>query len=170
SPAGTVAAAIGNEEIGSTRVTGVESQRVVALPPPDAQVASATKGSTAAGAPASRLITDDSLARGPPAADGSLTEASRQNLRSDSSSSEPSSDDASGAGLLSLSEHDLRDIARAAIEYWSSLDLDPVLLDRLHDISFVISDLDGQTLGQAEGLLIRIDPTAAGRGWFVDET
>ena len=40
---------------------------------------------------------------------------------------------------------------------------------RLGRVRFEIADLPGNVLAQARGDLIRLDASAAGRGWFVDE-
>jgi hypothetical protein len=44
------------------------------------------------------------------------------------------------------------------------------LIDRLQQVQFVITDLDGPDLGQATSDTIYIDADAVGYGWFVDRT
>ena len=74
------------------------------------------------------------------------------------------------AGTPALSQTDLQPIVSEAIARWTSAGLDAATLAKLTQVQFVISDLPGSYLGEAEANLIYIDSNAAGYGWFVDPT
>ena len=69
-----------------------------------------------------------------------------------------------------LSQTDLQPIVSEAIARWTSAGLDAATLAKLAQVQFVISDLPGSYLGEAEANQIYIDSNAAGYGWFVDPT
>jgi hypothetical protein len=77
---------------------------------------------------------------------------------------------ASATGGATLTDSQLQPIVKAAIARWTSAGLDAAAIQRLTQVQFVISDLPGSYLGEAEGNRITIDPSAAGNGWFVDTT
>ena len=117
-----------------TQVVGyVEAHHVVAGPPADTRSESGILNAVESGTAGSRLILDDSLARGPPAGDDSPADGSRENQHGAPGSIEPSSGTNPEAGLLSLQERDLHKIVQAAINLWRSLGLSAELLDRCHE-------------------------------------
>ena len=70
-----------------------------------------------------------------------------------------------------LTYDELAPIVGAAIDRLiESLILDESDSALLDEISFEITELSDLTLGQATGTTVLIDITAAGYGWFVDET
>jgi hypothetical protein len=77
---------------------------------------------------------------------------------------------APATGSATLTGSQLQPIVNAAIARWTSAGLDAATLQKLTQVQFVISDLPGSYLGEAEGNRITIDPSAAGNGWFVDTT
>jgi hypothetical protein len=65
----------------------------------------------------------------------------------------------------------LAPIVEEAIDRWAeSLLIDEGTLSLLEEVSFVIADLPGLTLGQAIGDTVLVDIDAAGYGWFIDAT
>jgi len=64
----------------------------------------------------------------------------------------------------------LQPIIAAAIARWSAAGLDAATIQKLTQVQFVIGDLPGSYLGEADGNRIYIDSNAAGHGWFVDST
>ena len=77
---------------------------------------------------------------------------------------------AASANVSALTQADLRPIVSAAIARWTNAGVDAAAVAKLTQAQFVISDLPGSYLGEAEGNLIYIDGNAAGYGWFVDPT
>ena len=69
-----------------------------------------------------------------------------------------------------VAQSDLRPIVNEAIALWSQAGLDAVTLQKLRQARFVISDLGGAQLGEAEKNVIYLDANAAGNGWFIDPT
>jgi hypothetical protein len=69
-----------------------------------------------------------------------------------------------------LTQDALQPIVNAAIARWTSVGMDAETVAKLRQVQFVIGDLPGSTLGEADGSLIRLDANAAGNGWFVDPT
>ena len=69
-----------------------------------------------------------------------------------------------------MSQADLQPIVSEAIARWTSAGLDAATLAKLTQVQFVIADLPGSYLGEAEANRIYIDSNAAGYGWFVDPT
>ncbi|HEX8198869.1 MAG TPA: hypothetical protein VF590_00135, partial [Isosphaeraceae bacterium] len=67
-----------------------------------------------------------------------------------------------------LSTDGLRRIGDAAILRW--LAIRPEAAELLAGVTFEVADLPGTGLGLAIADTIRIDPTAAGFGWFIDAT
>jgi Ca2+-binding RTX toxin-like protein len=61
----------------------------------------------------------------------------------------------------------LRPIVKEAMRRWVAAGVDPA---GLRGLTVRIADLPGAELGETVGRDIRIDPTAAGWGWFVDKT
>ena len=74
------------------------------------------------------------------------------------------------ADAATLSPSDLQPIVAEAIARWAAAGLDAATLAKLSQVHFVISDLPGSDLGQADGTLVYLDSNAAGHGWFVDAT
>ena len=72
--------------------------------------------------------------------------------------------------VASLTQSDLQPIVDEAIARWAAAGLDAATVARLTQVQFVISDLPGSYLGEAEGNLVYLDSNAAGHGWFVDPT
>jgi hypothetical protein len=73
-------------------------------------------------------------------------------------------------GSASLTDSQLQPIISEAIARWTSNGLDAAALAKLAQVRFVIRDLPGSYLGEADGNRITIDTNAAGNGWFVDST
>jgi hypothetical protein len=69
-----------------------------------------------------------------------------------------------------LTQADLQPIIREAIARWSSAGLNASTLAKLSQVQFVIGDLSGSYLGEADGNHVYLDRNAAGYGWFVDST
>ena len=157
-------------EIAIQIVGYVETHHVVTGPYSDTRIESGNQSVFESATAGSRMILDDSLARGPPGVDGSPADESREDEHGAPGSTEPTSGANSEAGFLLLQERDLQQIALAAFNLWRSLGLDAALLDRLSAIRFEISDLSGSAVGWTDGLKIVLDRSAAGRGWFVDAT
>jgi hypothetical protein len=72
-----------------------------------------------------------------------------------------------GLAVPTLTAAQLQPIFREAVRRWLAAGADAASLRRL---TFLISDLPGQEIGETIGTTIRIDQTAAGWGWFVDPT
>ena len=72
--------------------------------------------------------------------------------------------------VASLTQSDLRPIVAEAIARWAAAGLDASTVARLTQVHFVISDLPGSYLGEADGSLVYLDSNAAGHGWFIDPT
>jgi hypothetical protein len=66
-----------------------------------------------------------------------------------------------------LTAAELQPIYREAVRRWLAAGADSAVLRRLR---IAIADLPDGMLGDTTGRTIRIDPTAAGWGWFVDPT
>jgi PKD repeat protein len=82
-------------------------------------------------------------------------------------------DDSSVGGGLSgsiISTSDVEDLLPAALEWWRTQGIDPVLLQPLAHVEMVIDDFSDAGLAWAMPGVITIDRDAAGRGWFVDPT
>jgi hypothetical protein len=82
---------------------------------------------------------------------------------------------AGGAAVASpntpvLTQDELPPIVNAAITRWTSAGLDATAAEKLRQVQFVIGDLPGSGLGEADGNVIHLDANAAGNGWFVDAT
>ncbi|MBL9151784.1 MAG: autotransporter-associated beta strand repeat-containing protein, partial [Verrucomicrobiales bacterium] len=69
-----------------------------------------------------------------------------------------------------LTQTELSAIAAEATARWTSTGLSADQLAALGQINYQISNLPGNTLGQAQGLSIVVDLDAANRGWFIDAT
>ena len=74
------------------------------------------------------------------------------------------------AGITSLTQSQLQPIIREAIARWAAAGLDAATIQKLAQVQFVVADLSGSYLGEAEGSRIYLDTDAAGHGWFVDST
>ena len=61
-------------------------------------------------------------------------------------------------------------VLQEAVRIWSAAGVPAGLADRLTNIRVEIAELAGGAIGQAAGLTITLDGTAAGRSWFVDPT
>lgn len=66
-----------------------------------------------------------------------------------------------------LTNGDLRSQSAMATRYWVGQGISP---SSLRGLEFVVADLGGTTLAQADGNVITIDDDAAGHGWFIDRT
>ena len=76
-----------------------------------------------------------------------------------------------GGAQTALREEELTPIFDAAIRRWIETGmLGAAGLERLDDVRFEIADLPDLTLGLAIDDTIWIDTTAAGHGWFIDDT
>ena len=74
----------------------------------------------------------------------------------------------SGVGVVPLDKTEVEALADAAMARWAELlGYRPDVFDELR---FVVVDLAGLELARIEGDVIYIDATAAGHGWFVDDT
>ncbi len=69
-----------------------------------------------------------------------------------------------------LTEAQLAPVVEAAFNRLSAAGVNQADLDQLRTIQFVITDLNGAVLGLETPGVIKIDPTAAGLGYFVDST
>ena len=65
---------------------------------------------------------------------------------------------------------DLKPVVSEAIARWAGAGLNAATPQKLTQLPFVIGDLPGSSLGEAEGNRISLDTNAAGSGWFVDLT
>jgi predicted Zn-dependent protease len=74
------------------------------------------------------------------------------------------------ANVSTLTQAELQPIVSEAIARWTNAGLDATAVAKLTQAQFVISDLPGSYLGEADGDVIYIDGNAAGHGWFVDPT
>ena len=74
-----------------------------------------------------------------------------------------------GDGLLPTSA-DVDGLLAEAIRRWAAVIEDPQVLNRLVGVTVRLTDLPDMMLGFTEGQTIWIDSTAAGHGWFVDQT
>ncbi|MEB3339669.1 matrixin family metalloprotease [Okeania sp.] len=70
----------------------------------------------------------------------------------------------------SLEVGDISKIAEEAIDKWSETELGRSLPVNWDEVVFQVADLPGAILGQVERNKVIIDSTAAGYGWFIDET
>jgi hypothetical protein len=77
---------------------------------------------------------------------------------------------ASSPNVPVLTPTDLRPIVDEAIARWASAGLDAATVARLTQIEFILADLPGAYLGEAEGNRIYLDRDAANHGWFIDPT
>ena len=116
---------------------------------------------------------------GAPAASEDLGEgtAGSANDESQASAQDATGDNGSGgnsevAGLngTALTQEDLSPLIDEAVNRWVATGLSQEQIETLGQITYQIQDLDGNALGASEGLVITIDPHAAGQGWFIDST
>ena len=77
---------------------------------------------------------------------------------------------AAGEAPAILTGAQLTTLVDEALARWSASDLAAASPIDLAGVTFEIADLNGLMLAETSGSLIRIDPTAAGLGWFVDST
>ncbi len=77
---------------------------------------------------------------------------------------------ADSATVRILNVEQLNSLIDEAESRWEQSGLSTDQLAVLEEIDFQIIDLDGPTLGYAEGSTIVIDADAAGMGWYVDST
>ncbi|MGL5064895.1 MAG: hypothetical protein ACRC62_33380 [Microcoleus sp.] len=72
-------------------------------------------------------------------------------------------------GGAMLTQAELAPVVGAAIDYWAKQGVDPQSLNKLKNTDVLIGDLGGtelgETVGEADGLIVRIDDDAAGYGW-----
>lgn len=69
-----------------------------------------------------------------------------------------------------FSEDDLERLAAEAVNRWEASGLTEDQIEALERINYVVSDLEGEVIGSAEGDTVSIDFDAAGRDWFIDDT
>jgi hypothetical protein len=69
---------------------------------------------------------------------------------------------------MQIGQSQLDLITAAAISRWQAPGLSPELVDRLHRARVELADLPGDRVSMAWPDFVLFDPTAAGRGWFVD--
>ena len=69
-----------------------------------------------------------------------------------------------------MTDAQLQPIIAEAIARWSKAGLTAAEIHTLSQVQFVVSDLPGWYLGEADGGQVFIDANAAGHGWFVDLT
>jgi hypothetical protein len=74
------------------------------------------------------------------------------------------------ASVSSLTQAQLAPIVNEAIAQWSGAGLSAADVQKLRQAQFVITDLPGSYLGEAQGNVVSLDVNAAGNGWFVDPT
>ena len=72
--------------------------------------------------------------------------------------------------VATLTEDDLAPLVTAAIARWEAAGITDAQVTALEAVQFHVTDLADNTLGLAQGFIILIDQSAAGRGWFVDLT
>ena len=71
---------------------------------------------------------------------------------------------------ITLTSVDLAGAVAQAKRNWAATGLSVAALAKLDEITVVVADLTGSTLGEESRDAILIDGDAAGRGWFVDVT
>src|SRR6056297_2840326 len=69
-----------------------------------------------------------------------------------------------------FSEEDLERLAQEAVSRWEESGLTQEQIDALEQINYVVADLGGLSVAEAEGETIYLDDDASGFNWFVDET
>jgi len=69
---------------------------------------------------------------------------------------------------IALTSADLASAVAEAKRSWAGTGLSAAELAKMDDVSVVVADLNGTTLGEEAGDTVFIDVDAAGRGWFVD--
>ena len=77
---------------------------------------------------------------------------------------------AASSNVPALSQADLQPIVSEALVRWTNAGLDTVTVAKLAQVQFVIRDLPGDYLGEAQANQIYLDRNAADHGWFVDPT
>jgi len=75
-----------------------------------------------------------------------------------------------GAVTTPLRLSQLQPIVAAAIARWSHAGASTEMLKRMSQAEFVIVDLSGPYLGMTQQTTVYLDATAAGFGWFIDQT
>jgi hypothetical protein len=72
-------------------------------------------------------------------------------------------------GGATLTQDQLAPVVSAAIDYWAAQGVDAQSLNQLKQTDVLIGDLGGtslgMTIGEADGLVVKIDDDAAGYGW-----
>jgi hypothetical protein len=72
-------------------------------------------------------------------------------------------------GGATLTQAELTTVVGVAIDYWAKQGADPQSLNKLKNTDVLIGDLGGtvlgETMGEADGLIVKIDDHAAGYGW-----
>ena len=69
-----------------------------------------------------------------------------------------------------ISEEDVERLAKEALARWEESGLTDEQLEALEKINYVVTDLEGVSVGRAEGDTIYLDDDAAGLDWFIDQT
>ena len=65
----------------------------------------------------------------------------------------------------------INQVVNAAYARWAAaLGVSANTLKIALNLSFLVTDLGGSTLGELDGHLVRLDDNAAGNGWYVDTT
>jgi Ca2+-binding RTX toxin-like protein len=72
-------------------------------------------------------------------------------------------------GAAQISDTQLPTLIDEAKAFWrTALGPDDARLGALEDVTVVLADLDGSTVGHTQGTVVLLDPTAGGYGWFLD--
>jgi hypothetical protein len=73
-------------------------------------------------------------------------------------------------GTATLTSADIEPLVAEAIFRWETAGSSTAALGELRNLTFQITDLNGDLLGLARSGVIFLDHTAAGHGWFIDST
>ena len=71
---------------------------------------------------------------------------------------------------IKLSTPELLWMAQAAVERWRQAEISADALARLQAVTFELADLPAGQVASANGTHVKIDPTAAGYGWYIDQS
>jgi hypothetical protein len=118
---------------------------------------------TPTGVTFSEEIADDRRPRGPPLPEAIQTHD--HHLAFDG----PAAPDA-GVTLLDVLSDAFNGVLQEARDLWTTFSNGAGLAGVLSSLTVELLDLQDNQLAEAEGGVISLDPTAAGRGWFVDPT
>jgi hypothetical protein len=70
--------------------------------------------------------------------------------------------------IPSLTQDELQSFVQAALERWKQSGISDEDFNRLQGLSFEIADLEDGQLSSGNSRVVRISPTAAGHGWYLD--